>query len=73
MKALAVLIWIASVLASLFLQPTITAVTTIALGTLLLCIVLLLVDIRGALATPSKPSGPVGMFSTAPPRKLEEE
>jgi hypothetical protein len=85
MKGLAVFVWIASVMAALFFAPSITAITTIAIVTMLLCAVLVLVDIRdnlavqndeepAAAATPSasKPSGQVGMFSTAPPRKSEE-
>jgi 4-hydroxybenzoate polyprenyltransferase len=63
MKALAVLIWIGSVLAALFFAPSITAITTIAITTMLLCVVLVLVEIRDALTRPA-PSGQVGMFSS---------
>jgi 4-hydroxybenzoate polyprenyltransferase len=63
MKGLAVFVWIASVMAALFFAPSITAITTIAIVTMLLCAVLVLVEIRDALTRPA-PSGQVGMFSS---------
>lgn len=49
MRFLVMLIWAGSVLAGLFWQPLITAITTIALATMLLCVVLVLLDAKDAL------------------------
>lgn len=76
MKGLVFVAWMFSVIAALFWQPVITAITTIALATMLLCVAIVLVEIRDALwAQPaaSKPTGgTVGMFASEGPKAADE-
>lgn len=77
MKLVAYIVWVASVIAGLFWQPLLTAVTTISLTTMLLCVALVLIDIREGLrairpAPRERVIGQVAMFSEPPKRPLEE-
>lgn len=72
MRIAAVLFWILSVLAALFWQPVFTAVTTIAITSMLMLVALGLSDILDAVnrtrpSAPASSRSPVGMFSDTRP------